>query len=78
VPQGGYFVNADIAPLGPGDARTWCHALPARAGVVAIPTSAFYDDVDAAPTLVRFTFCKRPEVIDAAIARLRDAGGVVA
>ena len=44
VPQGGYFVNADIAPLGAADARDWCRALPERAGVVAIPTSAFYDD----------------------------------
>jgi len=78
VPQGGYFVNADIAPLGAGDARRWCRALPARAGVVAIPTSAFYDDADAGPTLVRFAFCKRPEVIDAAIERLQDADGVVA
>jgi N-succinyldiaminopimelate aminotransferase len=78
VPQGGYFVNADIAPLGAGDAHRWCRALPARAGVVAIPTSAFYDDDDAGPTLVRFAFCKRPEVIEAALARLQDADGVVA
>jgi len=78
VPEGGYFVNADIAPLGEHDARRWCRALPARAGVVAIPTSAFYGDAGAAPTLVRFAFCKRPEVIDAALERLRDAHGVVA
>jgi N-succinyldiaminopimelate aminotransferase len=74
VPQGGYFVNADIAPLGADDARRWCRALPARAGVVAIPTSAFYDDAAAGPTLVRFAFCKRPEVIEAAIERLQAAG----
>jgi N-succinyldiaminopimelate aminotransferase len=75
VPQGGYFVNADIAPLGAGDARAWCRALPERAGVVAIPTSAFYDDPDAGRTLVRFAFCKRPEVIEEAVARLLAAGG---
>jgi N-succinyldiaminopimelate aminotransferase len=73
VPQGGYFVNADIAPLGAGDARDWCRALPARAGVVAIPTSAFYEDADAARTLVRFAFCKRAAVIDEAIERLQEA-----
>ena len=73
VPQGGYFVNADVAPLGVRDARAWCDALPARAGVVAIPTSAFYDDPQAGRTLVRLAFCKRPEVIDEALARLTAA-----
>ena len=71
VPQGTYFVNADVAPLGVGDGAAWCRALPARAGVVAIPTSAFYDDADAGRTLVRFAFCKRAAVIDEAIGRLR-------
>jgi N-succinyldiaminopimelate aminotransferase len=78
VPQGGYFVNADIGPLGCADARAWCRALPERAGVVAIPTSAFYGDRDAVPTLVRFAFCKREEVIEQAVCRLltgRDATG---
>ena len=49
-------------------------ALPERAGVVAIPTSAFYGDAEAGRTLVRFAFCKRPEVIDEAVARLVRAG----
>ena len=78
VPQGGYFVNADIAPLGYADASAWCRALPGRAGVVAIPTSAFYDDADAGRTLVRFAFCKLEEVIEQAVGRLltaRDATG---
>ena len=42
----------------------------ARCGVVAIPTSVFYDDADAARTLVRFAFCKREEVIAEAARRL--------
>lgn len=70
VPQGTYFVNADAAPLGALDAREFCRELPARAGVVAIPTSAFYDDPQAGRTLVRFTFCKRAEVIEEAVRRL--------
>jgi N-succinyldiaminopimelate aminotransferase len=70
VPQGGYFVNADVAPLGARDAREWCRALPERAGVVAIPTSAFYGDAQAGRTLVRFAFCKREEVIAEAVRRL--------
>ncbi|MEA2150583.1 MAG: N-succinyldiaminopimelate aminotransferase [Solirubrobacteraceae bacterium] len=73
VPQGGYFVNADVAPLGVRDASDWCRALPERARVVAIPTRAFYDDPDAGRTLVRFAYCKRPEIIDEAVARLAAA-----
>ena len=65
-PAGTYFVNADVG----GDAIEFCAALPERCGIVAIPTSVFYDDREAAPTLVRFAFCKRPEVIAEAAERL--------
>ena len=66
VPAGTYFVNADVGV----DAVAFCRALPARCGIVAIPTSVFYDDREAAATLVRFAFCKRPEVIAEAAERL--------
>lgn len=66
LPAATYFVCADVG----GDAVAFCRALPERAGVVAIPTSVFYDDKAAAPTLVRFAFCKRPEVIAQAAERL--------
>ena len=61
-----YFVNADVGV----DAIEFCRMLPERAGVVAIPTSVFYDDQDAARSLVRFAFCKRDEVIAEASRRL--------
>ena len=66
TPAGTYFVNADVGV----DAVEFCRALPERCGIVAIPTSVFYDDKDAAATLVRFAFCKRPDVIAEAAARL--------
>ena len=66
VPAGTYFINADVGT----EAAQWCATLPERCGIVAIPTSVFYDDKDAAPTLVRFAFCKRPEVIAEAAGRL--------
>jgi N-succinyldiaminopimelate aminotransferase len=75
VPQGTYFVNADVAPLGVSDAADWCRELPARVGLVAIPTSAFYDDPQAGRTLVRFAFCKRPQIIEEAVDRLAALGG---
>ncbi len=70
VPAGTYFINADVS----ADSTAWCATLPGRCGIVAIPTSVFYDDKDAAPTLVRFAFCKRPEVIAEAARRLAALG----
>jgi N-succinyldiaminopimelate aminotransferase len=68
---GTYFVNADVGT----DAVAFCRELPDRAGIVAIPTSVFYDDKDVAATLVRFAFCKRPEVIAQASRRLAALAG---
>jgi N-succinyldiaminopimelate aminotransferase len=69
-----YFVTTDAAPLGATDGRAFCHRLAAEAGVVAIPVSVFYDNVEAGRTLVRFAFCKRPEVLAAAVERLAAFG----
>ena len=68
-PAGTYFVNA----LVDGDGAAFCRELPERAGVVAIPTSVFYDDPEVGRSLVRFAFCKRDAVIDAAAAQLARA-----
>jgi N-succinyldiaminopimelate aminotransferase len=38
--------------------------------VVAVPSSVFYVDPGPARSLVRFAFCKRPEVIAEAVTRL--------
>jgi N-succinyldiaminopimelate aminotransferase len=38
---------------------------------VAVPTQVFYDHPDEGRHLIRFAFCKRPEVIDEAARRLR-------
>ena len=69
-PAGTYFVTADVAPLGETDGVAFCRRLPHEVGVVAIPSSVFYDDVEAGRTLVRFAFCKRPEVLAEASTRL--------
>jgi len=71
VPEGTYFVTTDIRPLGFDDGLAFCRALPERAGVVAVPHQVFYDDTDAGRPLVRWAFCKRPEVIDEALSRLQ-------
>ncbi|TDN46342.1 succinyldiaminopimelate aminotransferase [Curtobacterium flaccumfaciens] len=71
-PDGGYFVLADAAPLGYGDARELCLRLPELAGVVGVPVSAFVRPDHAAGyrSLVRFAFCKRRSVLEDAVARL--------
>ena len=71
TPQGTYFVVTDAAPVGATDGVEFCLGLPERVGVVAVPMSVFYDDRDAGRTLVRFAFCKRPEVLAEAAARLK-------
>jgi aspartate/methionine/tyrosine aminotransferase len=76
--QGTYFITADLAPLGfDGDDVAFCRHITEQAGVTAIPVSAFYDQPDAPRHYARFAFCKRPEVLDEAIDRLRRhfAGG---
>lgn len=74
-PAGTYFVVADAAPLGFDDGLRLCLELPELAGLVAVPVRVFHDDVSAARSLVRFAFCKRPEVIAEACARLHRLGG---
>ncbi|MCL8252418.1 pyridoxal phosphate-dependent aminotransferase [Aeromicrobium fastidiosum] len=70
VPQGTYFATTDIRPLGFDDGIDFCRSLPERAGVVAVPQQVFHDDVEAGRPLVRWAFCKRPEVIADALERL--------
>src|SRR3954447_9990885 len=69
VPQGTYFANVEVE----GDGADWCRALVPRAGVVAIPTSVFSTEPERLRPYVRFAFCKRLGVIDAAAARLTAA-----
>ena len=72
VTRGTYFLTADPRPLGVTDAAAWCLELPEKVGVAAVPfapfTDAFTDDWSH---LVRFAFCKRPEVLAEAGRRLR-------
>ena len=71
--SGTYFLCADPRPLGFDDSTAFCEELPHRAGVAAIPMSAFCDPgstPEAWKHLVRFAFCKRDETLDEAIRRL--------
>jgi len=69
-PRGTYFVVTDVAPLGFDDGAEFCWRLPEAVGVAAVPVSVFCADPDLGRTLVRFTFCKRDEVLTEAVSRL--------
>ncbi|KSU55239.1 aminotransferase class I/II-fold pyridoxal phosphate-dependent enzyme [Microbacterium enclense] len=71
-PGGSYFTVVDAAPLGATDADAFCRELPARAGVVGIPLTAFVSPAHRAQyaTLVRFAACKRVDVLAEAAQRL--------
>ncbi|APX33334.1 aminotransferase [Brachybacterium sp. P6-10-X1] len=72
VPEAGYFVVADAAALGEPGAAALCERLPAEAGVVGIPLSAFYRDGRAgeASSYLRLAFCKDRPTIEQALERL--------
>jgi N-succinyldiaminopimelate aminotransferase len=74
-PQGTYFAQADIRPLGFEDDEAFCRMLPERVGVAAIPTTAFYANPALARHLVRFAFCKTEATLDEALARLHRLRG---
>jgi N-succinyldiaminopimelate aminotransferase len=70
-PQGTYFITTDVRPLGYADGLAFCRELPSKVGVVAIPHQALCDDMSVGAPYVRWAFCKKPEVLGAAIERLQ-------
>ena len=67
--EGTYFLTTDISGLTNESDRAFCERLVREAGVALIPLSPFF--VEGKPdNLVRFAFCKKREVIEAAVTRL--------
>jgi N-succinyldiaminopimelate aminotransferase len=69
-PEGTYFATTDISQLGWEDGLAFCLALPGRAGVVAIPMQGFYGSAETGRQLVRWAFCKEPDVLREGLRRL--------
>jgi N-succinyldiaminopimelate aminotransferase len=75
--DGSYFITTDFRPLGfNGDDVAFCRHITEHAGVTAIPVSAFYDAPNAPDHYARFAFCKRLDVLDEAVVRLKRHFGV--
>jgi len=71
--QGTYFLTALTDSVGPRfdtdvDYARW---LTIEGGVATVPCSAFYAGSNPPQNMIRFCFCKKDEVLDAAIERLR-------
>jgi len=71
VPEGTYYALIDIRSLGVEDDVAFCRMLTEKAGVAAIPCSAFYFSTSPARHLVRFAFCKKEETLQEALRRLK-------
>ena len=67
----GYFTIADVGRFAPDGDAAFCRRITERAGVAAIPVSAFYAGPDAPDRYVRFAHCKREAVLVEALERLR-------
>ena len=61
---------ADHTAFGLPDDTAFCRHLIERAGVAAIPPSAFYHDPADGRRLVRFAFCKDEQTLREALERL--------
>ena len=69
--DGTYFLTVDFSPLGfDGDDAAFCEYITKEAGVTAVPTGAFYQK-DGPSNFIRFCFCKQPELLREAVARLK-------
>lgn len=68
---GSYFLSTDFRPLGfAGSDRDFCTHITEKAGVAAIPVSAFFE-AEAPDTYARFCFAKTDAAIDEALVRLK-------
>ena len=68
--EGTYFLSVDVRSVGfDGDDEAFCRHITTRAGVTAVPVSAFYQD-GGVDHFARFCFSKRDQVLDEAVERL--------
>lgn len=69
LPQGAYYVLADISRLPGKNSKERVRSLLQQTGVACVPGEAFYQD-DAGKTLGRFCFAKEDPVLNEACRRL--------
>ena len=70
VPQGAYYVLADVSRLGHASAREAAFALLEETRVASVPGSAFYAG-GGGEGLVRFCYAQEDEILTEACRRLQ-------
>nr|BBJ04195.1 aminotransferase [Marinobacter nauticus] len=70
IPQGAYYVLADVSSFGYANATDAAHALLKQTGVAAIPGSAFFSSDDGERYL-RFCYAKDRATLDKAVRQLQ-------
>jgi len=68
--SGSYFLQVDARSFGTDDGMALCLDIPKQAGVVAVPSVAFFDHPEAGRHLVRLAFCKESDTLAEAASRL--------
>ncbi len=70
MPQGAYYIMADIGELGFSDDVAAADFFLDKVGVAAVPGSSFYHRAELGHRMIRFTFSKGDETLAAAASRL--------
>ena len=69
VPDGAYYVMADISAFGYPNDVAFADFLVEEIGIAVVPGSSFYSEAERGSQQVRFAFCKRMETLEAAASR---------
>lgn len=70
LPEGAYYVMADISNFGFANDIEFTKHLIQNIGVAVVPGSSFYQDAAMGSQIVRFCFCKKDDTLGSAIERL--------
>jgi len=74
VPQGAYYMLADVSALGYADDQEAARLILERGGVAVIPGSSFYADPEAGRMQVRLCYAKKMPDLEEACRRIRSLG----
>jgi aspartate/methionine/tyrosine aminotransferase len=71
LPDGAYYIMADVGRLGFANDFEACNFLLEQVGVASVPGSSFYQNKELGRRLLRFTFSKKDETLAAAGERFK-------
>ena len=71
LPKGAYYIMCDIGKWGYPNDVEFAKFMVKEVGVATVPGSSFYRDPAFGKDIIRFTFCKKEETLQAAEERLK-------